>query len=59
MGCSNILGEYLPTKKNILVREFLDDLGFILDKESEDGSRHYHFAAEQEPEKVHYIKHME
>lgn len=59
MGCSDILGEYLPTKKNILVRDFLDDLGFILDKESEDGSRYYHFAAGQEPEKVHYIKHME
>ena len=59
MGCHNILGEYLPTKKNVLVKDFFDDLGFILDKASEDGSKHYHFEAGQAAGKVHYITPME
>lgn len=37
-GCKTILGEYIPTKKNILVKDFFPKLGFhIIENESKNG----------------------
>jgi predicted enzyme involved in methoxymalonyl-ACP biosynthesis len=36
LGYGEIIGEYLPTKKNALVRHLYDDLGFRRKKTAED-----------------------
>ena len=38
---ARIEGEYLPTKKNVIVRDLLDNFGFELEKSNNDGSKYY------------------
>lgn len=41
LGCKKIIGEYLPTLKNGIVKEHYDNLGFTKISEKVDGSKRY------------------
>ena len=41
LGCKKIIGEYLPTPKNGMVKGHYDGLGFTKVAENEDGSKQY------------------
>lgn len=41
LGCKTIIGEYLPTLKNGIVKEHYDNLGFTKISEKVDGSKRY------------------
>ena len=41
LGATTLRGEYVPTKKNGMVREHYDRLGFGVVREDADGGRHY------------------
>ncbi len=53
---AQIKGEYLPTKKNVLVKDFLDDLGFDLDYANEAGEKYYHWDIAKQPMQKYFIK---
>ena len=50
-GCETLIGEYIPTAKNKMVREFYDDFGF---KETEYGSK-YELDKEQDESKLYEL----
>lgn len=56
MGCTKIIGEYLPTPKNGMVKEHYDGLGFIKLFEYEDGSKQYELDVESYQNRECYIK---
>lgn len=39
--------EYIPSKKNIMTKDFLEKVGFTVEKELEDGSKYYNFDPNQ------------
>ncbi len=40
-GVTTLIGRYIPTKKNSMVAEFYDTLGFTLEHVAEDGAKRY------------------
>ena len=40
-GCTKVVGEYLPTAKNGMVKELYQTFEFALTEEKEDGSRRF------------------
>ena len=46
----SIKAEYIPSKKNAMTKEFLEKVGFVLDKETEDGVKEYSFNPNQKIE---------
>ena len=46
----------MPTKKNVLVKDFLDDLGFDLDYANEAGEKYYHWDIAKQPMQKYFIK---
>ena len=46
-GVQLLIGKYLPTAKNNMVREHFDQLGFTLASETDDGVRHYRAAVDE------------
>lgn len=56
-GCSHIVGEYIPTKKNMMVKNFYQELGFVPCMEVEcDCSELYSYDCNNEFEKKYFIK---
>lgn len=59
-GCSRIVGEYIPTEKNVLVRDLYPELGFIEidagDRQTEENSRIYQLDIGSRPEFQIHIK---
>jgi len=47
LGASYLIGEYLPTQKNVLVREHYRKLGFQLDDEADDGASRWLLPVEE------------
>jgi predicted enzyme involved in methoxymalonyl-ACP biosynthesis len=60
MGCHTIIGEYIESKKNGMVKDFYLDLGFEEVKESEyqtcEGSKIYTFQTTKNFEKELFIE---
>lgn len=57
-GSMKINGEYLPTKKNKLVKDFLDGLGFDLLTTKNDGSKYYQYDLSKEQVYKYFIEEM-
>ena len=55
LGYRRILGEYIPTKKNALVADLYDRMGFRRVEAGPDGSVHYELAMDQAPQPVTYL----
>lgn len=55
-GIKKIIGIYLPTERNKLVEDHYAKLGFTLDTQNEDGSKHYHLMVDDTP---HFTPAME
>jgi FkbH-like protein len=58
LGTSEITGEYLPTAKNTLVKNLLDNYGFEITQNA-DGSKSYSLAVEAAVTYSHFIGGME
>lgn len=56
IGCKKIIGEYLPTPKNAMVKEHYDGLGFTKLAENEDGSKKYELDVESYQNRECYIE---
>lgn len=56
VGCKRIIGEYLPTLKNGMVKEHYDRLGFTKVAEHEDGSILYELDVENYQNRECYIE---
>lgn len=54
-GYKKIIGEYLPTLKNQMVREHYDQLGFIKVREQADGAKSYELSVDNYQPKECYI----
>jgi FkbH-like protein len=55
LGYRRILGEYIPTKKNALVADLYDRMGFRRVEVRPDGSVHYELAMDQSLQPVTYL----
>lgn len=55
-GVAKIVGTYLPTAKNAMVRGFYADLGFEKLDEGADGSTRWAFDTGKEPARGHFIQ---
>ena len=54
MGCTSITGEYIKSKKNSMVSEFYDSLGFEC-IEAKDNSKEYKYETEKKFDEKYYI----
>ena len=48
-GIEKLIGIYLPTERNGLVADHYSKLGFTLDTQNEDGSKHYYLSVSDAP----------
>jgi FkbH-like protein len=55
LGYRRIVGEYIPTKKNALVSELYDRMGFRRVEAGSDGSVHYELEVEEAERPVTYL----
>jgi FkbH-like protein len=59
LGYKHILGEYLPTKKNVLVTKLFDDMGFsLVEGESDEGRRVYRLDTERAVPPVTFVSRL-